>query len=309
MHDGEATVSLGPRQARILRTGEVVRIPANITHAWVNTGAGRFRAVAVHATPDILTGPARLVARAPHGRSTGTPPTAFHREVIGSELRDDVGGRGAARWSAQSRKTRRVRRPSCSRRRRVAGPRAARSTAATPACSQHIGKGITEDWRARWVSLLLESAREAGLPNDSEFRSAFQAYIEWGSRLAVENSQTSSKPPEHMPMPRWDWSTGAGPPGSRDPALGSPVGEPEEPIVLPAADEPVRLEKHIKQLFRARDRNSMTFAFDFWIYEDVRANAAAILERVRAGILPCDGAWPIEQVDVFDRWISNGMAA
>ena len=56
--------------------------------------------------------------------------------------------------------------------------------------SQHIGKGLTEEKRARWVTLLIRSSREAGLPNDAEFRSAFQAYIEWGSRLAVENSQT-----------------------------------------------------------------------------------------------------------------------
>lgn len=55
VHDGEATVSLGARQARILRPGEVARIPANIVHAWVNTGAGRFAAVAVHATPGLAS--------------------------------------------------------------------------------------------------------------------------------------------------------------------------------------------------------------------------------------------------------------
>ncbi len=76
--------------------------------------------------------------------------------------------------------------------------------------SQHVGKRITEDWRGRWVRLLLQAAQEAGLPNDPEFRSAFQSYLEWGSRLAVENSQTNSSPPKRMPMPRWDWNTGAG---------------------------------------------------------------------------------------------------
>ena len=59
--------------------------------------------------------------------------------------------------------------------------------------SQHLGKCLTEEQRTRWVELLLQSAREAGLPNDAEFRSAFGAYIEWGSRLAVENSQTGAK--------------------------------------------------------------------------------------------------------------------
>ncbi len=59
--------------------------------------------------------------------------------------------------------------------------------------SQHLGKGLTEDQRATWVSLLLAAARDAGLPNDPEFRSAFQSYIEWGSRLAVENSQAGAR--------------------------------------------------------------------------------------------------------------------
>ena len=33
--------------------------------------------------------------------------------------------------------------------------------------SQHVGKGLTEQWRGRWVALLLQSAQEAGLPNDA----------------------------------------------------------------------------------------------------------------------------------------------
>jgi len=38
---------------------------------------------------------------------------------------------------------------------------------------------------------------------------------------------------------------------------------------------------------------------DRWSYEDVAADADDILERVRAGTMPCDGAWPQEQTDVF----------
>jgi len=41
--------------------------------------------------------------------------------------------------------------------------------------SQHIGKGLTEARRARWVQLLLVSAAEAGLPSDPAWRSAFGA--------------------------------------------------------------------------------------------------------------------------------------
>jgi len=59
--------------------------------------------------------------------------------------------------------------------------------------SQHVGKCLTDEQRARWVTLLMLSGAEAGLPNDAEFRSAFGSYIEWGSRLAVENSQTTAR--------------------------------------------------------------------------------------------------------------------
>lgn len=172
--------------------------------------------------------------------------------------------------------------------------------------SQHRGKNLSEAWRARWVALLLESAREAGLPNDAEFRSAFQAYIEWGSRLAVENSQPGARPPERMPMPRWDWNTGAGSPGSRVSALAPLEEVPEAPVTLPAAGEPLGFEAHIRPLFRARDRGSMRFAFDLWSYEDVKKHADAILERVRNGSMPCDGPWPREQVEAFERWAQSG---
>jgi hypothetical protein len=80
-------------------------------------------------------------------------------------------------------------------------------------------------------------------------------------------------------------------------------------VVLPGAEDPASFATHIKPLFRSRDRRSMQFAFDLWSYEDVRANAQPILERVRAGTMPCDGKWPSEWVDVFDRWTQSGMAA
>lgn len=172
--------------------------------------------------------------------------------------------------------------------------------------SQHTGKNLQEDWRQRWVALLLQSAREAGLPNDPEFRSAFSSYIEWGSRLAVENSQTDARPPQNMPMPRWDWNTGAGPPGSRLSAIAPAAAETEPDVALPGPDQPVSFESHVRQLFRERDRTSMSFAFDLWSYEEVREHAPEILERVRNGSMPCDGRWPSEWVETFARWINAG---
>jgi CDGSH-type Zn-finger protein/truncated hemoglobin YjbI len=174
--------------------------------------------------------------------------------------------------------------------------------------SEHLGKEITEDKRARWVELLQQSAREARMPNDPEFRSVFGSYIEWGSRLAVENSQAGARPPENMPMPHWDWNTAAGPPDGRVSALAS-APDDEPPIVLPGSDEILSFTTHIKALFRQRDRQSMKFAFDLWSCEDVRTQASEILERLKAGSMPCDGAWPPEQVQVFERWVKSGMPA
>jgi truncated hemoglobin YjbI/uncharacterized Fe-S cluster protein YjdI len=170
---------------------------------------------------------------------------------------------------------------------------------------EHLGKRLTEAQRARWASLMGQAATEAGLPNDAEFQSVFHSYIEWGSRLAVENSQTESRPPMHMPMPRWDWDTAAGPPGGRVSALAPPEEGDEEAPPLPGPDEPVRFADHIKPLFRARDRRSMRFAFDLWSYDDVREHAPAILERIRDGSMPCDGAWPEEQIAVLARWSAS----
>jgi CDGSH-type Zn-finger protein/truncated hemoglobin YjbI len=175
--------------------------------------------------------------------------------------------------------------------------------------SQHLGKQLTEDQRARWVRLMLQSAREAGLPNDPEFRSAFSSYLEWGSRLAVENSQSGAKPPPNMPMPHWDWTTAAGPPGSRISALEPEVDAAESAAALPKAGEPVSFEQHIRPLFRERDRKSMKFAFDLWSYDDAKQHASGILERLQEGSMPCDGAWPEAKIEAFRRWTETGMAA
>jgi hypothetical protein len=68
----------------------------------------------------------------------------------------------------------------------------------------------------------------------------------------------------------------------------------------------VSYEADIKPLFRERDRDSMSFAFDLWSHDDVSANADGIVARLRAGTMPCDGAWPEAQVDLFARWIDDG---
>jgi len=77
---------------------------------------------------------------------------------------------------------------------------------------KHIGKMLTEEKRQRWVRLLLETADEIGLKSDPEFRSAFVGYLEWGTRIAVINSQLTENPmTDTEPMPRWGWGETGGP--------------------------------------------------------------------------------------------------
>ena len=76
----------------------------------------------------------------------------------------------------------------------------------------HIGKMLDENKRKRWMDLLLQSADEIGLANDPEFRSALVGYLEWGSRIAVINSQRMENPvDQHEPMPKWGWGETGGP--------------------------------------------------------------------------------------------------
>jgi hypothetical protein len=65
-------------------------------------------------------------------------------------------------------------------------------------------------------------------------------------------------------------------------------------------------ERDIKPLFRSKDVESMSGAFDLSSYEDVRTNAQPIYERLADGSMPCDGAWPPEQVERFRGWIDAG---
>ncbi|MHB8233195.1 MAG: CDGSH iron-sulfur domain-containing protein [Solirubrobacteraceae bacterium] len=169
--------------------------------------------------------------------------------------------------------------------------------------SQHLDKALSPEQRARWVQLLQRSADEVGLPADAEFRAAFTAYLEWGSRIALENSRPGVHPPPHMPVPRWWWVCDAYPWSRSHATAEEPAATDER--ALPGPDEQLSYEAHIKPLFRERDRTSMRFAFDLWSHADVSTNADAILERLKAGTMPCDGPWPGERVELFERWIAT----
>jgi hemoglobin len=76
--------------------------------------------------------------------------------------------------------------------------------------AMHRGLAITPELRLRFVTLLSRAADDAGLPDDPEFRAALMGYAEWGTRLAVSNSQPGADVVEHAPVPRWGW--GVAPP-------------------------------------------------------------------------------------------------
>jgi hemoglobin len=71
--------------------------------------------------------------------------------------------------------------------------------------ARHRGLGISAEQRFRFVSLMSLAADDAHLPEDPEFRSALLAYLEWGTRLALHNSQPGAEIVERAPVPRWGW--------------------------------------------------------------------------------------------------------
>ena len=76
--------------------------------------------------------------------------------------------------------------------------------------AHHRNLGITPEQRLRFVTLMSRAADDADLPSDPEFRAALVGYLEWGTRLAMHNSQPGARVVEHAPVPRWGW--GVAPP-------------------------------------------------------------------------------------------------
>ena len=74
----------------------------------------------------------------------------------------------------------------------------------------HRGLQITPEQRLRFVTLLSRAADVAALPPDPEFRAALMGYAEWGSRLALHNSDPGADVATSAPVPRWGW--GVAPP-------------------------------------------------------------------------------------------------
>jgi hemoglobin len=66
---------------------------------------------------------------------------------------------------------------------------------------------ITEEQRQRFVELYMAAADTAGLPADRSFRDALRSHVEFGSRVAMQNSHARSDDELHplREVPKWRW--------------------------------------------------------------------------------------------------------
>jgi hemoglobin len=66
---------------------------------------------------------------------------------------------------------------------------------------------ISDEERERFVALYLEALDEAGLPDDEPFRQAVREHVEFGAKVAQQNSRAETDADLHpiREVPRWQW--------------------------------------------------------------------------------------------------------
>ena len=71
----------------------------------------------------------------------------------------------------------------------------------------HRHLNITDEQRDRFVAAYLEALDEAGLPNDEPFREAVREHVEFGARVAQQNSRAETEDELHpiRQVPIWNW--------------------------------------------------------------------------------------------------------
>jgi hypothetical protein len=70
----------------------------------------------------------------------------------------------------------------------------------------------------------------------------------------------------------------------------------------------------IRSLFTERDIRGMSKAFNLGSYDDVKAHAAAIYDRIRGiggAVMPPppprgEGPWPQSRIELFAKWMADG---
>jgi hypothetical protein len=92
--------------------------------------------------------------------------------------------------------------------------RAGHSTSEAPPVPKHhrVSKAIdgcgARERRVRFADLYLEALDEAGMPADEPFRQAVLEHVEFGSQVAMQNSNAASDDELHplRDVPRWTWT-------------------------------------------------------------------------------------------------------
>ena len=70
----------------------------------------------------------------------------------------------------------------------------------------------------------------------------------------------------------------------------------------------------IRPLFTERDVQGMIKGFDLASYDEVKAHAAAVYDRIRGiggAVMPPppprgEGPWPQSRIDLFAKWVADG---
>ena len=73
--------------------------------------------------------------------------------------------------------------------------------------SVHRGLRISEAQRARFVELYMAALDAAGMPDDEPFRTAVREHVEFGTHVAMQNSNATSEDELHplREVPQWSW--------------------------------------------------------------------------------------------------------
>jgi hypothetical protein len=77
---------------------------------------------------------------------------------------------------------------------------------------------------------------------------------------------------------------------------------------------PTSFQTDIRPLFTERDIQGMSKAFNLGSYNDVKAHAAIIYDRIRAiggPVMPPppprgEGPWPQSRIELFAKWMADG---
>jgi hypothetical protein len=78
--------------------------------------------------------------------------------------------------------------------------------------------------------------------------------------------------------------------------------------------EPTSFAADIRPLFTQKDIDGMKKGFNLASYDEVKAHAAAIHDRIRGidgALMPPlpprgEGLWPQARIDLFAKWIADG---